>query len=488
MNVKSKWILFLSLVVALLIGGCGLLTTQEPGSGNGDGALYTQAVSTLQAELTQQALNDLIAQLTQAASQPTPTATLQPESPTATLPAPTPTNTSVPPSPIPPTPTDVPPPCNQAEFVSDVTIKDGSILTPGSEFLKVWRLRNTGSCTWDDDYSLVYVSGDRMLGDREISLAEVTRPGERADLGVELVAPMVAGRYRGYWMLSDPSGNRFGIGDRSRDAFWVEIRVRAALDYAYDFSINMCAAVWKSSAGNLGCPGNTNSSSGSVVLLEEPTLENGRIENEPTLWTRPQATRGGTISGTYPAYKIKENDHFLADVGCMGDSSGCELTFSLDYKNNNGKIFNLGEWYEEYDGSITRINIDLSSLAGQTVQFILGVTNEGKANKGNGFWLVPSIRNIKPSPTPVPDWNTALQSARQKLGQSLGVDAGTVFMSRVEPAVWKDTCLGIESPDQECNEAEIPGWLFILEALGRRFEVHTDRGGTLVYWFEVGLQ
>ena len=37
-------------------------------------------------------------------------------------------------------------------FVSDVTIKDGQTLYGNESFTKVWRVKNTGSCTWTPDY------------------------------------------------------------------------------------------------------------------------------------------------------------------------------------------------------------------------------------------------------------------------------------------------------------------------------------------------
>lgn len=485
---RTRYLSILLVAVMFLIVGCGLLGTQALGTGEDPQAVYTQAVQTLQAQLTQQAFDNLVKQLTQSAAQPTATATLPPASPTATLPTSTqvvPTATSAPPT-SQPTATSVPIPCNQAEFVGDVTISDGTIFTPGSKFTKVWRLRNTGSCTWDDDYSLVYVSGDRMKGTRELLLDEVVRPGGRLDVSVDLEAPNSAGRYQGFWMLSDHTGARFGIGKQARDAFWVEIRVKVPnSSFDYDFAVNLCAASWESSAGDLRCPGDSASDAGSVVLLDRPNLENDRTENESTLWIRPEATRNGWISGIYPEYKIREYDHFLADVGCLADSKGCAVTFSLGYETSNGKYHSLGEWYEEFDGQITRIKIDLTSLAGQEVQFVLGVSNEGKAGMGNAFWLVPSIRNIKPSPSPEPVWTSAQKAATQKIAQDLSLDASTLSMVSVTVAEWKDSCLGVQLPDQVCSEVVVPGYSFVFEAANRRFEAHTDNDGTLVFWFEL---
>ena len=494
---QSKLILVLIAAVMFLVLGCGLLGTQIPNTGD-DQAVYTQAVQTLQAQLTQQAFDNLIKQLTQAAGQPSLSPTFQPTMPTATLLTPgspsvtpfAPTVTVASPTPVPPSPTTVQIRCNQAEFVSDVSVVDGTVFTPGARYTKTWRLRNAGSCTWDDDYSLVFVDGDRMQGARETFLDEVVRPGERVDISVDLVAPNAAGRYQGFWMLSDRSGARFGIGRQALDAFWVDIRVAIPnSSYAYDFGINLCAAGWESSASDLSCPGNTNDEDGSVALLDRPVLENSRVEDELAIWMRPEATRGGWISGIYPEYEVKQYDHFLADIGCLADSQGCALTFALDYQTPNGRIHNLGEWYEEYDGIIGRIKVDLSSLAGRRVKFILSVTNEGRANRGNGFWLVPSIRNIKPvptpTPTPVPTWSAALRAAIETLAWDAGIEPSTLTMISVEAVNWKDSCLGIPTPDQVCLEVIIPGYRFVLESGIHRYEAHTNLDGSLVFWFEL---
>ena len=49
--------------------------------------------------------------------------------------------------------------CNNNAFEGDITIPDGTIMKPGEDFQKIWKIRNTGSCTWDDGFTLVYIGG-----------------------------------------------------------------------------------------------------------------------------------------------------------------------------------------------------------------------------------------------------------------------------------------------------------------------------------------
>jgi hypothetical protein len=95
----------------------------------------------------------------------TPNPTRQPVTPSATS-TPTPLRRPTNPPPISTaTPTRVLavtlPACTpSASFVGDVTIPDGTEVTSGSAFRKVWRVENTGSCSWGPNVSLVFERGD----------------------------------------------------------------------------------------------------------------------------------------------------------------------------------------------------------------------------------------------------------------------------------------------------------------------------------------
>jgi hypothetical protein len=276
------------------------------------------------------------------------------------------------------------------------------VLSPGEEFTKVWRLRNIGSCTWSPYYSLTFAGGNRLQGHDFTSLPRVVYPGENVDIAVNLVAPIEAGRYRGYWMLSDPHGQSFGIGENAQTAFWVDIKVESNVRVEYDFVADMCDASWRNGGQHLPCPGGEYDPRGSVVLIEDPVLETGKHENQPALWTRPQQSHDGLITGTFSSYHVHPGDRFIADIGCLANSPGCDVIFSLDYQIMGQTVMNLGSWREVYDGKLTRLVVDLSSLEGNYVQFILRVDNKGKPYEANAFWLAPSIQRAPPIPDS--DW------------------------------------------------------------------------------------
>ena len=99
---------------------------------------------------------------------------------------------------------------DDSEFVSDVTVPDGTHFSPNTLFRKTWRLRNTGDCAWDDSYRLTFLSGDRMSGPRSAPLTDPVQPGEEIDLSVMLIAPDSAGTYLGRWQLFGQDGTPFG--------------------------------------------------------------------------------------------------------------------------------------------------------------------------------------------------------------------------------------------------------------------------------------
>ena len=154
-----------------------------------------------------------------AVAQFTPTATIT-DTP---LPSNTPTiepTESLPTATVTPFPTATPKPgeviedgCLEAAFIADVTIPDKTEIDADHQFIKTWRLQNTGTCTWTTQYKLVFKSGNRMhTPDETNAIILPVEPGKMIDISVTLRAPLTAGTYKGFWIMEDQYGNPFGIG------------------------------------------------------------------------------------------------------------------------------------------------------------------------------------------------------------------------------------------------------------------------------------
>jgi hypothetical protein len=180
------------------------------GSGNanatptlGIDAIFTAAFQTIQAqEATQLALT-----------------------PPTDIPSPSPFPTLPPPSPIPTisfassTPlTGNPSACDNAVYVSDVSIPDGTTVKAGSSFTKTWRIYNGGTCSWTTSYRLAFDNGDSMGGSATLLPATVPA-GSQTDISVVMTAPTTNGTFKGNWRMQNAGGLPFG------NVIYVEIKV-----------------------------------------------------------------------------------------------------------------------------------------------------------------------------------------------------------------------------------------------------------------------
>jgi hypothetical protein len=145
----------------------------------------------------------------------TPTVTTGPGTPSAT-PAPT-TIVS----------TNTPPPCDKASPGNpiDVTVPDDTDMLPGQQFVKTWRLINSGTCTWNSSYAVVWVSGEEMGDQNVVALGGNVSPGQSVDISVPMTAPASTGSYQSNWRLRNADGVLFGIGANGDAVFWVKIDV-----------------------------------------------------------------------------------------------------------------------------------------------------------------------------------------------------------------------------------------------------------------------
>lgn len=237
---KTSYLLVAALALFML-SACTLKSTpEEPTPTEVDPvAIFTSAAVTVEAELTQTALSfsptSPPASATATLIPPTATLVNLNASPVASLPAVTQPVGVVPTLGI-GTPSLVPtatlalnstpsgPICDDMTYGDpvDVNYPDYTEVPAGTDFQKIWRVYNTGVCTWDDGYKLVPVSssstrsGDNNPLDAANPAWEfnkknrITAPGEVADIGVNLTAPITNGEYMTTFILQNDRGVYFG--------------------------------------------------------------------------------------------------------------------------------------------------------------------------------------------------------------------------------------------------------------------------------------
>jgi hypothetical protein len=123
---KTFRILSILSIFVLIFSACNLPSSSPTPEPN---VVFTAAALTVQAQSTQLA--------------PFNTPTLPPVQPTNTVVVIPSATLTIPTKAVPPTPA-----CDQAQFIKDVTIPDGTVIAPGTSFKKTWRLKNIGTCTW----------------------------------------------------------------------------------------------------------------------------------------------------------------------------------------------------------------------------------------------------------------------------------------------------------------------------------------------------
>jgi hypothetical protein len=192
------------MVIAVLITACGGANTPQPGEPTPDvAAIRTSAASTVVSQFT----------LTAAAFTPTPTQfteTAEPEGEaTGTIVNTVAAATTQPVVQVTNALGTTVALCDSLEFVADVNVPDDTNMAPGQDFLKTWRVKNTGSCPWGEGYELVYAGYANEMSGQPQALTQVVQPGQEVEISVQFTAPDEIGNYLSAWQMENPAGVTF---------------------------------------------------------------------------------------------------------------------------------------------------------------------------------------------------------------------------------------------------------------------------------------
>lgn len=195
MNLK---LIALTIFIAMLIVACG--SPEAPTEPTPDVALVrTSAAGTVVSQFT----------LTAAVFTPIPSIPTNTTAPEATVPAATATatvpvvaqvtNSSGTPEAL----------CDSLAYVADVNIPDNTVMSPGQDFIKTWRVRNNGICEWGAGYVLAYAGYSDQMSGQFVALTDVVQSGEEVEVSVQFKAPSQAGTYLSAWQMRNPAGVTF---------------------------------------------------------------------------------------------------------------------------------------------------------------------------------------------------------------------------------------------------------------------------------------
>jgi hypothetical protein len=170
---------------------------------------------------------------------------------------------------------------------------------------------------------------------------------------------------------------------------------------ALDFADQPCSASWSNNGEYLPCPGNLEEIIGGYADRFDMVVIEGNIHiNQPGLLTIPAQKGSGyyAIFGKYPPFTVQPGDRFQAVLACADGHPNCDVSFSLEYFISGSTVLQVpdAKWNKQYEpeGSYIYANVNLDPLAGQTVQFLLTVRDNGAADDDFAVWIMPHIARL----------------------------------------------------------------------------------------------
>jgi len=86
---------------------------------------------------------------------------------------------------------------------------DNTQMTAGQSFVKTWKIKNSGTCTWSTGYTIIYAGYSTQMSGQPQPLPLPVTPGQEIQISVNFVAPAQAGSYLSAWTLDDGDGTAY---------------------------------------------------------------------------------------------------------------------------------------------------------------------------------------------------------------------------------------------------------------------------------------
>jgi hypothetical protein len=276
---QSKWILYLGLLTVL--------------SACGQAKQVAHETSTLETSPTQ--IETFTAE---ASALPEPQISLQSTGQVLLSDTPTTIPLTLPPA---PDPTVVPLAIsvNKAALSSE-TIPDGTAMQKNQTFTKTWVLKNVGSETWDESYSLELLSAKSsslMDAPLKVLFGKPVKPGDSIELSIDLIAPQNDGSYTVTYRVLDERGFDVAVGQGNNIWLTIVIGQKAVIQN----STALDPAGVSFSLGKIGHNGDVTS----IQVLSSFSTREYSIQPVPTLIVdgKQVAFAGGVddwqVSGDY---------------------------------------------------------------------------------------------------------------------------------------------------------------------------------------------
>ena len=290
---------------------------------------------------------------------------------------------------IPPTPTVVPyinsDTCvDRFEYISDITIPDGMVITPYTLFTKTWYIKNTGDCTWNSNYSLVYQSGAEVGQAKSFPILNpgyYIKPGESLAVSALLEAPAQKGNtYTTYWALKTARGEIVGDGEAKNVYLSSSFRVEPTFDVIQNFNALSCY----DDHGYFTCGlRNQSSEHGAVYIEQSPNFESGRNQGKPAIVVAPPLGENTVIRYEFGPLRFPRGSWFYTNFCCFPNTPHCDAQIRL-YVRKPGYgetlVQEIREWNDGFMGE-WKFRLDDIGVFDQDYFYIIEVQTNGGADK-----------------------------------------------------------------------------------------------------------
>jgi hypothetical protein len=102
--------------------------------------------------------------------------------------------------------------CNEYSWddtTVDVNIPDNTPMTAGQSFVKTWKIKNSGTCTWNTGYKIIYAGYSAQMSGQPQPLPLPVTPGQEIQISINFVAPAQLGSYLSAWTLDNGDGTAY---------------------------------------------------------------------------------------------------------------------------------------------------------------------------------------------------------------------------------------------------------------------------------------
>jgi len=189
-------------------------------------------------------------------------------------------------------------------------------------------------------------------------------------------------------------GTTKSASDQYYDSYAEDAKARRVLIVGSSGTVSKILRMRENLAGSSGS-GTDGDVNGFILKDDAPKLESGAVSGNPGIIAVPQNIDDGYIQGFYPPYTVKKGDRFRTTIGCEYGNDSCYVEFRLDYTvSGTSVIKTFWSFRNKHDGLTYNANLDLSSLLGQEVMFILTISSYGAPTDDRAVWGAPMIVNI----------------------------------------------------------------------------------------------